>query len=170
MTQPMWAPWRMEFIRSIGEEDGCFLCKASEAGEDAKDSLLICQRGKALAMLNRWPYGNGHILVAPVAHKAELEELDDAEMLDVFTLIRDMKLCLGATMAPHGFNVGINLGRIAGAGLPEHLHVHIVPRWQGDTNFMAVVGGAKVIPQALSDARALLRAAWKELQEGGASK
>jgi ATP adenylyltransferase len=150
----------MEFIRSIGE-GGCFLCREAEEGDEMESSMLICRRGKALAVMNRWPYSNGHVLVAPLAHKAELEELDEQEMLDVFSLVRDMKLCLGETVEPHGFNIGINLGRIAGAGLPEHLHVHIVPRWTGDTNFMPVIGDTKVIPQAIEDLRCMLRDAWQ---------
>ena len=169
MTEPLWAPWRMEFIQSIAE-GGCFMCRAAAGGEAADGSLVIGRRGQAIAVLNRWPYSNGHVLVGPIAHKAELEQLDASELSDVFSLVRDMKVCLAEAVRPHGFNIGMNLGRVAGAGLPGHLHVHIVPRWEGDTNFMPVISDAKVIPEALSDSLAKLRAAWQALQRKEATR
>ena len=159
MTEAMWAPWRMEFIQTLGG-DGCFLCDAGAADDEAADSLVICRRGNALAILNRWPYSNGHLLIAPLAHKSELEDLTDDEMIDLFSMVRDIKLSLAAATHAHGFNIGINLGRVAGAGLPAHLHVHVVPRWSGDTNFMPVIGDTKVIPQSLADARNCIREEW----------
>jgi ATP adenylyltransferase len=116
----------------------------------------VLNAANEVAVLNRFPYNNGHLLVAPIAHKATLEELDDAELLEAMQVVRRLVRALQRIMNPEGFNIGLNLGQIAGAGLPGHLHWHIVPRWSGDTNFMSVLAGVNVIPQALQALHELL--------------
>ncbi len=149
----LWAPWRMPYIEDIDDdapEGSCFLCAARDADDDRK--AMVFMRGEtAFAVLNRYPYNNGHALVAPHAHKGDLGELTDAEMGESLALARDIMALYRKMMRPDGFNVGFNFGRVAGAGLPGHLHLHVVPRWSGDTNFMPVLGETKVIPQALED-------------------
>jgi ATP adenylyltransferase len=139
-------------------ETGCFLCRDRDEHRDAENLVLV--RGeRSIVVLNRFPYNNGHLLVAPLAHKADLEELDEAEMLDCMKQLRDMSALYRRLLKPDGFNIGINLGRPAGAGLPGHLHWHLVPRWSGDTNFMSVVDDVRVISQSLKSLYGHLRSA-----------
>ena len=164
----LWAPWRMGYIDGIGNEgdgDACFLCAARDAADDRK-VLVFARRERALAVLNRFPYNNGHTLIVPVEHKADLADLAEEDLLAVMTLARDVMGAMRGFMRPDGFNVGVNFGRVAGAGLPGHLHLHIVPRWSGDTNFMPVLGDTKVIPQALDDCYERMRAAMEGAAEG----
>ena len=155
----LWAPWRMEFIRQADDQDGCFLCRAAESDRDRE--LLVVHRGETcLCMLNRYPYNNGHLLIAPYRHEGTLDALTNAEQLEIMTMTRDATLALGRAVSPQGYNIGANLGRIAGAGLVDHFHMHVVPRWSGDTNFMTTVGSAKVIPQALNELWSLLSEEW----------
>lgn len=147
----LWAPWRLAYVtlaKPANEEATCFLC-AGLGGTDDRAALIVERTGQSIVVLNRYPYNNGHLLVAPQAHKGRLDELTPAECHDVHDTIRRMVRLLERILRPEGFNIGLNLGRAAGAGLPEHLHWHIVPRWNGDTNFMPVVADVKVIPQAL---------------------
>jgi len=144
----LWAPWRLEYVQSCDQADGCFLCHAIEGDQD-KENLVVWRGERCACVLNKFPYNNGHLLIAPVAHKGGLEELDDEELLACQHAIRRMMAGLGKAIHPHGFNVGLNVGRVAGAGLPGHLHWHIVPRWDGDTNFMPILGEVKVISQSL---------------------
>ena len=149
----LWAPWRMAYIDGMnnnGGHGGCFLCSARDADDD-REALVFMRRPKAFAVLNRFPYNNGHTLIVPNAHKGDLEDLSDDECLALMTLTRDVLGMFKQILRPDGFNVGVNFGRTAGAGLPEHLHLHVVPRWNGDTNFMPVLGETKVIPQSLQD-------------------
>ena len=152
----LWAPWRLDYVVQAAEADGCFLCQAVASDDDA-GHLLLERRERCFAILNRYPYNNGHLLVATNAHKGELAELDDDELAGLMHLTRDAQELLRHAIAPHGFNIGINLGRCAGAGVPGHLHVHIVPRWNGDTNFMSVTANTKVIVQSLDALYGLLR-------------
>jgi ATP adenylyltransferase len=145
----LWAPWRLEYIVS-DKDTGCFLCEAAQADND-KETLVVCRREGCFCVLNRYPYNNGHLLIAPNRHVAELADLSEEEMLGLMALSRDAQLALKQEMNPDGFNLGANLGEIAGAGVPGHFHLHIVPRWAGDTNFMPVVGQTKVIPQSLEE-------------------
>ena len=154
----LWAPWRMAYIGCIPSQGGCFLCDIA-AGNDDAANLVIDRREHTFTVLNRFPYNNGHTLVCPKTHKASLEELTDAEQLEMMQATRDTVALLKKVMCADGFNIGINLGCPAGAGLPGHIHLHIVPRWNGDTNFMPVLADVKVIPQALEDlCAALVRA------------
>ena len=133
-----------------GGDPACFLCRAT-IGSDDRDRLVV-ERGQcSLTVLNRYPYNNGHLLVAPVRHVARLDQLEAAEQLDLVQTIARMIGLLERTIRAEGVNVGLNLGQVAGAGLPGHVHWHIVPRWQGDTNFMPVIGGLRVIPEAVAD-------------------
>jgi len=151
----IWAPWRIDYILDP-KSDGCFLC-AALASDDDEGHFLLERRERCFLIFNRYPYNNGHLLVAPNAHKADLGDLDDDELGDLVRLTRDAQQLLGRAIAPHGFNIGINLGQCAGAGVPGHLHVHIVPRWNGDTNFMPVTSETKVIVQSIEALYRLLR-------------
>jgi ATP adenylyltransferase len=146
------APWRIDYIRSIDKTEGCFLCQAAAVASDAerRDRLVLWDSQHSVVMLNRFPYVNGHLMVSPKAHKAEFSDLSEAELLDLQVQTREAIELLRRAMGPQGFNVGINLGRCAGAGVPGHLHQHVVPRWNGDVNYMTVIGEVRVIPQALS--------------------
>ncbi len=145
----LWAPWRMEYI--LGPKDGeCFLCAAARASDDRAHHVV--RRGATcFGILNRYPYNNGHLMVAPYRHVSGLDQLTEAERGELLTLADVLIRKLKQTIHPDGFNLGINLGKVAGAGLEAHLHLHIVPRWNGDTNFMPVLADTKVIPQALDD-------------------
>jgi ATP adenylyltransferase len=147
MNPPLWAPWRIDYIRAA--KDGkCFLCRMFAEQTDRENLLLF--RGKTCAVvMNRYPYNSGHLMVTPYRHIAELGELTPDETLELAALTARAIAALRATMNPQGFNIGINLGESAGAGLKDHLHQHIVPRWTGDTNFMPVLGGPRVMPEAL---------------------
>ncbi len=145
----IWAPWRKEFILSKKEGD-CFFCEAIKDNQDHKN--LVLYRGKeCFCILNKYPYNNGHLMVVPNLHKDDLSKLSDSEMFEFITLTRDMKNILSKKMNPDGFNLGINFGKVAGAGVEDHIHFHIVPRWNGDSNFMPVIADTKVIPQSLDD-------------------
>lgn len=152
----LWAPWRLNYVARADPEDGCFLCRALASDDDA-GSLLLERRERCFSILNRYPYNNGHLLVATNEHKGELAAMDDEELGDLMCLTRDAQELVRRAISPHGFNIGINLGRCAGAGVPGHLHVHIVPRWNGDTNFMPVTANTKVIVQSLEALYTLLR-------------
>ena len=163
-SRNIWAPWRMEYINGLQDgDDRCFLCRyRDEAGKDAAN-LVLWRGRKSFAVMNRFPYTGGHSMVAPYEHVGMLEDVDAAAMLEMMEMVRDLQKLLAHAIHAQGFNVGMNVGRCAGAGLPEHLHLHIVPRWAGDTNFMAVLGGARVIPQALDELYSQLRAAGERL-------
>ncbi len=149
--EQLWAPWRLAYVANPKPPtagDDCFLCTSLAASDDR--SNLIAWRGPhTVVVLNRFPYNNGHLLVAPKAHKGQLHELDDGETLEIQQTIQRMVAALGALIKPDGYNLGVNLGKVAGAGLPGHLHWHIVPRWNGDTNFMPVLNDVRVIVQSL---------------------
>jgi ATP adenylyltransferase len=159
MTRQLWAPWRLEYIQSADEQEGCFLCGAVKAGDDT--AALVVHRGeKAIVVMNKFPYSSGHVLVAPHRHGVEFEDLADEEIVEVHRLGAAAMGALHAAMNPDGFNLGWNLGRVAGAGLLDHVHLHVVPRWSGDTNFMPVLADVKVMPEHLQATRAKLAEAW----------
>jgi ATP adenylyltransferase len=158
VTKQLWAPWRLEYVGSADEQKGCIFC-AALAGAD-EDGLVVSRGTHAFVLLNRFPYASGHFMVAPVRHVAELGDLADEEVLAVHRLAAQGLGALAETYRPQGFNLGWNLGRIAGAGVTEHVHLHVVPRWAGDTNFMPVLGDVKVLPEHLAETRAKLAAAW----------
>lgn len=152
----LWAPWRAQYIQDASTrppagDDQCFLCRglASDPAHD-RDNLLAYRGEHAAVFLNRFPYNNGHLLVAPLVHRGTLGELAGSELTAPLELVREAVAILSRMMRPDGYNVGLNLGKSAGAGLPGHLHWHVVPRWDGDTNFMPVLGDAKVIVESLA--------------------
>ncbi len=151
----LWAPWRMEYILSEGGK-GCFLCDLTEA-EPSEENLLLHRNEHAMVLMNKYPYNNGHILVAPIAHTSDLSELTEPEYGGTMELFRFSLKALEGLMNPEGFNAGLNLGKTGGAGLEEHVHFHIVPRWHGDTNFMPVIGDLRVIPEAIKETYRYLR-------------
>lgn len=159
----LWAPWRMEYIQSMTDESECFLCDYRDHPDSDTKNHVIWRTDDAFILLNRFPYTNGHLLIAAREHKADLSDLSDIELTSLIRQTRDAKRLLEEALHPQGFNIGINFGRCAGAGLPGHLHVHIVPRWNGDTNFMAVLGDVRVIPQALEKLYGQLRATASKL-------
>ncbi len=147
----LWAPWRLAYVaapKTQVSHDDCFLCRGLAEDND-RANLIAWRTALSAVVLNRFPYNNGHLLVAPRAHKARLDDLSADELLDVMETVRDAVRLLDGLMSPEGYNIGLNLGAAAGAGLPGHLHWHIVPRWNGDTNFMPILAGVKVIVQSL---------------------
>jgi ATP adenylyltransferase len=146
----LWAPWRMGYILSNDKDNGCIFCPGKDRRRD--DERLILWVGlHTIVLMNRYPYNNGHLLIAPVKHVSDLDQLNNKESLDLLGMVRKTIRILKEVMNPEGFNVGLNLGRVAGAGVEEHLHYHVVPRWNGDTNFMAVLGDVRVIPEHLKE-------------------
>jgi ATP adenylyltransferase len=154
----LWAPWRLEYVQHADEQEGCVFCIAA-AGDDAR-GLLVRRGEQAFALLNRFPYSSGHLMVAPYRHDTSFESLADAEALEIHRLTVQAIEALRTVYAPDGFNVGWNLGRVAGAGIVDHGHVHVVPRWSGDTNFMPVLADVRVIPEHLAETRRRLVDAW----------
>lgn len=152
----LWAPWRVKYVtKLIGKTKGCVFCRMIKEKKDKKNLIFV--RGKlSFAVLNLFPYNNGHILVLPYRHVGALEKLSEAETTDLFRTLNHVKKLLDRSLKPAGYNVGMNLGRAAGAGFPGHLHVHLVPRWKGDVNFMPVLAQTKVISQSLQTLHAVL--------------
>jgi ATP adenylyltransferase len=163
--RPLWAPWRIEYI--TGPKDGeCIFCAAAASRNGDPAHQPIDRTEHCLTILNAFPYAPGHVMVAPVRHLASLEDLNAEEMLETMQLARRAILAIRSAMAPDAFNVGYNLGKVAGAGIVDHLHLHVVPRWEGDTNFMPVLADTNVIPQALEATRDVLVQALGELGSG----
>jgi ATP adenylyltransferase len=160
--EQLWAPWRMAYVANPKEgpkEGDCFLCRGLAESDDRANQIALRTPHSAV-FLNRYPYNSGHLLIVPRAHKAELEELTAEELLDTMETIRRSIATLRELMRPDGFNVGVNLGRAAGAGVPGHLHWHVVPRWNADTNFMPVLADVNVIVQSLDALYQMLREKW----------
>jgi len=145
----LWAPWRMEYIKS-GKTEGCIFCLKPRENRD-KENLILYRGEKSFIILNRYPYNNGHLMVAPYRHLSELEMLDRDEMTEIMMLLSKSIVALKKEYNPNGFNVGVNIGRAAGAGIEDHIHFHVVPRWVGDTNYMPVLSETKVLPQLLQE-------------------
>jgi ATP adenylyltransferase len=158
VLRQLWAPWRLEYIQSADEQEECVFCFAPGRDDDAG---LVLHRGKhAFVLLNRYPYASGHLMVAPYRHEGAFGRLLPEEALEIYQLAATGVSVLEAAMAPQGFNLGWNLGRVAGAGIVDHVHQHVVPRWAGDTNFMPVLADVKVMPEALEATRRKLAEAW----------
>ena len=160
-THPMnhiWSPWRMEYIESHKEE-GCVFCSAQER-EDSAENLIAFRSDRAYVILNRYPYTSGHLMVVPFAHKPNLEELDPQTRAEMMELTTHCMTALRKIYHPEAFNMGANIGESAGAGVKSHVHIHIVPRWGGDTNFMTVVGEVRVLPESLERTYERVRSAF----------
>ena len=147
----LWAPWRIKYIQGLSESNDCFICHNLENPQDDDKNMVLWRSKCCIVVLNRFPYNNGHLLIAPARHISELDAASDEELLELVKLTRESQKVLSLAIKPHGFNVGMNFGRCSGAGLPEHLHIHIVPRWDGDTNFMNVCSDTNVISQSLTE-------------------
>ncbi|HKQ56836.1 MAG TPA: HIT domain-containing protein [Candidatus Eisenbacteria bacterium] len=158
----LWAPWRMRYVARATEERGCLFCRVARPGGE-RTHLVLARQGEAFLMLNRFPYNAGHLMVAVRRHVPRFERLSLDERHDLLALVALAERALAAEYRPHGINYGANVGRVAGAGFPGHLHLHLVPRWNGDTNFMPVVGGTKVLPETLSRTRSRLGRAIRTL-------
>jgi ATP adenylyltransferase len=161
--RPLWAPWRIEYITGPKDEE-CIFCAAASATTPGPARAPIDRTEHCLTILNAYPYAPGHVMVAPLRHVAALEELNEQEMLDTMRLARRSILAIRRAMTPAAFNLGLNLGKVAGAGIADHLHLHVVPRWDGDTNFMPVLADTSVIPQALEATRSVLVEALADLE------
>lgn len=153
----LWTPWRMQYVASAEQSTGCFLCEKPREQRDA-ENLILWRGQRVFAILNLFPYNTGHTLVAPYVHEGDLARLDDAVATEMMAALRRMVRLIGEEYRPDGFNIGMNLGRVAGAGVPDHVHIHIVPRWGGDTNFMVLTANTKVMPETLDRTYARLRA------------
>ncbi len=171
----IWAPWRLDYIETVAAEElqdkpkhkACFMCeavKADAAGDESVDHFLLVNDERGVIMLNRYPYTNGHLLVVPHSHLGTLNDLSAEQRLGLMELTALAEKLLDAAMNPQGINVGINIGKAAGAGVPGHLHVHVLPRWSGDTNFMSSVAGLRVIPQSLEKSYEQLKATLERLK------
>ena len=157
----LWSPWRMEYIESNHKENGCVFCNA-QAKRDGAENLIAYRGRLSYVILNRFPYTSGHLMVIPFVHKPNLEELDSETRAEMMELTSRCTTKLGSIYRPQGFNVGVNIGEAAGAGVQEHVHIHIVPRWRGDTNFMSSVSGTRVLPEALEDTYKRVKAAFEK--------
>lgn len=149
------APWRSEYVKNPDGE-GCVFCKARDEKEENESYVIV--RGKySFVILNIYPYNNGHVMIAPFRHTGDLQELNEKEILEMMLFTRRMEEVLRESMNAQGFNIGMNIGRIAGAGFVNHLHIHVVPRWSGDTNFMPILGETKVLPMSLDEALTIIK-------------
>ena len=155
----IWSPWRMAYIRAAkdaADDEGCIFCDLPAEGDDERTGILV--RGElAFVILNSYPYNPGHLMVAPFRHVGEFGALEAPEHAEIDSLVARSVRALDEEMQPHGYNLGMNLGRVAGAGIPGHVHWHVVPRWNGDTNFMPVVGQTRVLPELLEETYEKLR-------------
>jgi ATP adenylyltransferase len=158
VPETLWAPWRLEYVGSADEQEGCIFCEAIDGPDE--EGLVVRRASHAFVLLNRFPYASGHLMIAPLRHTGEFTELADEEVLEIHRLAGQGMGALAETYAPQGFNLGWNLGRVAGAGVTDHVHMHLVPRWVGDTNFMPVLADVKVIPEHLLETRRKLAEAW----------
>ena len=161
MTKQLWAPWLLEYIANADEQAGCVFCEA--AAQSDEDGLVLHRGDTAFALLNKYPYASGHLMVAPYRHVADFGELTDPEALELHRLAGSGIAALAEMFTPQGYNLGWNLGRIAGAGIVDHVHLHVVPRWAGDTNFMPVLADVKVLPEHLAATRRKLATAWPQI-------
>ena len=160
----LWSTWRSQYIQTFkdeaetseGVENNCFFCDAVCRKGSDKDLLVVYRGESAFVILNRYPYNGGHLLIAPYRHIGDLDQLSDSEMTEIMMLIRKSTRVLSLVSSPHGFNIGSNIGRVAGAGVPGHIHFHVVPRWSGDTNFMSVISDTKVVSQSLEESWKLI--------------
>ncbi len=163
----LWSPWRMEYIENHFNEPGCVFCKALEQ-EDGPENLIVYRGQRAFVMLNRYPYTTGHLMVIPYKHESDLAALEAATRAEMMELTVQAIAVLREVYHPQAFNVGMNLGAAAGAGIAAHLHMHVVPRWSGDTNFMSTLAHTRVLPEALEDTYKRVHSAWIALH--GASQ
>jgi ATP adenylyltransferase len=165
--EKLWSPWRSKYIESLSEEkddDKCIFCEAAKNDVNDPENLLVRKGESTFTLLNLYPYNNGHLMIVPFRHIGDLDDLSDQEGSEIFRELQLARRALLDISKPQGFNIGANLGRIGGAGIDEHIHFHIVPRWSGDTNFMPVLGDVKVISQELKETKIKLLNAYKKFK------
>lgn len=158
----LWSPWRMAYIESTPSESGCIFCDRLEE-EDGPENLILYRGKQSFVILNRYPYTNGHMMVVPYQHVPSLEKLDESTLTELMLLTNQTIAALRLVYYAESFNIGINIGEPAGAGVADHVHIHVVPRWSGDTNFMSTTAGTRVLPEALEQTYTRITAGWKEL-------
>jgi ATP adenylyltransferase len=162
-NERIWAPWRLDYVKHASkyEEEECVFCaKPGEGPDNDRENLVVHRGERCFVILNKFPYTNGHLMIAPYEHLAALTDLDSEAMAEMMGLSQQAMTLLGEIYAPHGYNVGCNQGRVAGAGVEHHIHMHVVPRWGGDTNFMPVLADTRVMPQTLEESYEALARAW----------
>jgi ATP adenylyltransferase len=157
-VERLWAPWRLEYIKSADDDAGCVFCTALEGDDEEK--LVVHRGARAFVLLNKFPYASGHFMVAPTRHVGDFGSLSDEELVELHRLASSGIGALSQLYAPQAYNLGWNLGRVAGAGVVDHVHLHVVPRWAGDTNFMPVLADVKVLPEHLVETRRRLSETW----------
>jgi ATP adenylyltransferase len=158
----LWSPWRMDYIESTQSDSGCIFCDRLEE-DDSPENLILYRGKKSFVILNRYPYTNGHTMVVPYQHVPSLEMLDESTLTELMLLTNQTIRTLRHVYCAESFNIGVNIGVPAGAGVADHVHIHVVPRWSGDTNFMSTTAGTRVLPEALEQTYARIKAGWKEL-------
>lgn len=156
----IWTPWRMKYIKGDTKDAGCIFCMAAE-GSDDRENLVFYRGQHVFMILNRYPYTSGHVMCVPYAHQAQLQDLLEETRIELMACMTKTVAVLQQVYEPEGFNVGLNLGAVAGAGVAEHLHIHIVPRWVGDTSFMTAVGDTRVLPESLDETYRRVKDAWE---------
>ena len=161
-SKPLWAPWRIDFIRSE-KGKSCFLCDNEQSSDSVEEPLIITRNKNVFVIMNRYPYNPGHMLISPYRHVGDLTELTSTERAELMETVTQCQVVLKELMEPNGFNIGFNLGVDAGAGVADHIHMHIVPRWRGDNNFMPVISDTRVVPEALDKTAELVKQKWIEL-------
>ena len=164
--EKLWSPWRSKYIDSFNsdsEKSGCIFCNMIESDPSSNDNLLIDKDKNTFTILNLYPYNSGHLMIVPKRHLSDFSELNESELMEIMLKLKIAQKALTIISNPHGFNIGANIGRVSGAGIDDHIHFHIVPRWSGDSNFMPVIGEVKVISQDLLDTKLRLLKAYKEL-------
>jgi ATP adenylyltransferase len=157
----IWSPWRMSYIQKHKNESGCVFCQA-QAVADGTENLVLFRGQRAFVILNRYPYTSGHLMVVPYLHEASLESLDAETRAELLELANRIMKMLDREYHAQGYNVGINIGEAAGAGITDHIHLHVVPRWSGDTNFMSSLGETRVLPETLEDTYLRMKSAWQQ--------
>ena len=160
----LWSPWRMTYIQNNKKEPGCVFCTVMTQ-TDGPENLVVCRQKRSFVILNRYPYTSGHLMVVPLLHRASLEQLDLDTRTELMEQTNIAIQVLQVVYQPQGFNVGINIGEAAGAGIENHVHIHIVPRWRGDTNFMTTLSDTRVLPETLEESHQRIQTAWTVFQE-----
>lgn len=159
----LWASWRFKYIQGGGSEKGCVFCNALTAN-DSTENLIVTRAEHAFVILNKFPYTSGHLMIVPLEHQGSLEDMTPVTRAEMIELVSQFISVLRSIYHPEGFNVGVNIGNAAGAGIPGHVHIHVVPRWVGDTNFMTAIGQTRVLPETLDQTYLRIRETWEKTQ------
>ncbi len=163
MFHYIWSPWRMKYIQKPRKEKGCVFCEALQQSDSA-ENLIVFRGERTFTILNRYPYTSGHLMVVPYQHTAVLADLDASTRAEMMEVVNRSILVLREVYCPQGYNIGMNIGESAGAGITDHIHMHVVPRWNGDTNFMSTIGGVRVLPEGLEESYARIKEVWEKLK------